>query len=519
MRRVEDVLDCWFESGSMPFAAVHYPFENQEWFETHFPGDFIVEYLPQTRGWFYTLHVLATALFDRPAFRNCVVHGVLLDDEGQKLSKRSKNYTDPLESFERIGADAMRWFFMSSTILRGGDLVVTEKAISDSARRMLNPLWSAWHFFTLYANTDRYRATFRTDATGVLDRYILAKTGELVTAVGERMDAYDLPGACEVLERFVDGALNNWYIRRSRNRFWQSDTDAFDTLATVLENVLRVAAPLLPMVTDAAYRGLTGTRSVHLADWPAADDLPADAELVAAMDLVRDVCSAAHSIRKDQRRRARLPLPSLTIATADFERLRPYVGLIEDEVNVKHVELTAAVGHYAREVLQLNPAVLGPRLGPAMQQVFKAQKAGDWSVNRDGTAVVGGQALEPGEFTLVLKPTDGERSRPIPGTNGVVMLDLDVTPELEAEGLARDIVRLVQMTRREEDLDIADRIHLTVDAHGHDDVRAAIETHRDHIMGETLAVELAVADNLADGHRHELPDGRAIRMAVRPVTT
>ncbi|MBV8690783.1 MAG: isoleucine--tRNA ligase, partial [Actinobacteria bacterium] len=279
MRRVEDVLDCWFDSGSMPFAQVHYPFENQEWFEHHYPGDFIVEYISQTRGWFYTLHVLATALFDRPAFSSCMVHGVVLDDEGQKLSKRSRNYTDPLDAFDRIGSDAVRWFLVSSPILRGADQVVTEKGIVEVIRRVINPLWSAWYFFALYANAEGRRATPRTDSTNTLDRYILAKTRDMVTTVTDRLDAYDLFGACEAFERYVDGALNNWYIRRSRPRFWRGDADAFDTLATVLETVLRVAAPLLPMVAEAAYKDLTGVRSVHLTDWPDADALPADHEL------------------------------------------------------------------------------------------------------------------------------------------------------------------------------------------------------------------------------------------------
>jgi isoleucyl-tRNA synthetase len=380
---------------------------------------------------------------------------------------------------------------------------------------MLNPLWSAWHFFTLYANADRYRATSRVDATGVLDRYILAKTGELVTTVEDRMDAYDLPGACETLERFVDGALNNWYIRRSRDRFWNTDTDAFDTLATVLEVVLRVAAPLLPMVTEAAYRGLTGARSVHLTDWPDAGALPLDPELVAAMDLVREVCSAAHSIRKDQRRRARLPLPSLTIATDDADQLAPYVELIKDEVNVKNVYLKSDVSGYAETVLQLIPAIAGPRLGPAVQQVIKAVKAGDWTVNEDGTARAGDHQLDAGEFTLGLRPTDTDRTRALPGSAGVVVLDLDVTPELEAEGTARDVVRQVQETRRKEELQVSDRIHLTIAVGDHDDVRGAVETHRDRVQRETLALELSIVDRLTDGHRAELPDGRAIHIGLR----
>ncbi|MDQ3107043.1 MAG: isoleucine--tRNA ligase, partial [Actinomycetota bacterium] len=283
MRRVEEVLDCWFESGAMPFASVHYPFENRAWFDDHFPADFIVEYNNQTRGWFYTLHVLATALFDRPPFQNCVAHGVLLGDDGLKLSKSLKNYPDPNEVFDTFGSDAMRWALLSSPVLRGGDLVVSRKNMTEAVRSVLNPIWNAYGFFTLYANTDGYRAQYRTDAPGVLDRYILAKTRQLIERVEARLDAYDIDGACAVVTSFLD-ALTNWYIRRSRKRVFASDADAYDTLYTVLTLVCRVAAPLLPLVSEAIYRGLTGERSVHLTDWPDATTLPADDALVADMD-------------------------------------------------------------------------------------------------------------------------------------------------------------------------------------------------------------------------------------------
>ncbi|HZQ87249.1 MAG TPA: isoleucine--tRNA ligase [Acidimicrobiales bacterium] len=516
MRRVEDVLDCWFDSGSMPFAQVHYPFENQEWFEHHYPGDFIVEYISQTRGWFYTLHVLATALFDRPAFSSCMVHGVVLDDEGQKLSKRSKNYTDPLDAFDRIGSDAVRWFLVSSPILRGADQVVTEKGIVEVIRRVINPLWSSWHFFALYANAERRRATPRTDSAHTLDRYILAKTSELVAVVTARLDAYDLYGACEAFERYVDGALNNWYIRRSRPRFWRGDPDAFDTLATVLETVLRVAAPLLPMVAEAAYKDLTGARSVHLTDWPSPDALLADADLVTAMDRVRDVCSAAHSLRKASKRRARLPLPSLTVAAADAERLAPFRDLIADELNVKEVHLTGDVEEFASFVLQPLPGTFGARLGDATQQVIRAAKNGDWTADGDRVTVAG-HVLEPGEFELRLRAASEDTTRALPGNDGVVVLDTATTPELEAEGIARDVVRLVQDVRREVGLDVSDRIRLVLHAAG--DVRAAVETHGDYVEEQTLAVELLFADDkMSDAHRRELPDGRAVHIGVTRVT-
>ena len=233
MRRVPQVLDCWFESGSMPFAQVHYPFENAEWFEHHYPGDFIVEYIAQTRGWFYTLHVLATALFDRPAFSNCVSHGIVLGDDGLKMSKSLSNYPDPMVMFESHGADAMRWNLLSSSILRGGDFAVTEAGMRDTVRHVLLPIWNTWYFLTLYANAAETTGTFRTDQTDVLDRYLLGELRTLVRSMTATMDDYDLYGACQNVVDFID-TLSNWYIRRSRDRFWAGDQDAIDTLHTAL---------------------------------------------------------------------------------------------------------------------------------------------------------------------------------------------------------------------------------------------------------------------------------------------
>ncbi|HEV7887543.1 MAG TPA: isoleucine--tRNA ligase, partial [Acidimicrobiales bacterium] len=513
MRRIEDVLDCWFESGSMPFAQVHYPFESKEWFEGHFPADFICEYVGQTRGWFYTLHVLSTALFDRPAFSNCVAHGVLLGHDGRKLSKRLANYPDPIEVFNELGADAMRWALLSSAGLRGQDLVVERKAMAEPVRQVLNPIWNAWYFFSLYANTEGYQAVWRTDAPGVLDRYVLAKTGRLVSDVGERMDAYDLSGACASVVSFLD-ALNNWYIRRSRDRFWAGDHDAFDTLYTVLEVLCRVAAPLLPLTTEAVYRGLTGARSVHLADWPTVDALPTDDGLVASMDLAREVCSAGLSVRKERRLRVRLPLPRLTVAAPGAAGLAGFESLIADEVNVRSVVLTDDVGDAGELVLSLNMAVLGPRLGPDTQKVLGAVRSGQWTRASDGTVTVGDRVLAADEFTLRLTPADPASARALPGDAGLVVLDTAVTPELEAEGLARDVVRLVQVARKESGLHVSDRIHLVIDVGHHHDVGAAVAAHRDYVMAETLALELVLDGPLADPHRGELPDGRAIHIGL-----
>jgi len=500
MRRVTDVLDCWFESGSMPFAQVHYPFERAEWFESHFPADFIVEYVTQTRGWFYTLHVLGTALFDRPPFRHCVAHGIVLGDDGRKMSKRLGNYPEPDMVFDMWGADAMRWFLLAAPILRGQDLVVHAKGIEEVRRQVLNPIWSAWYFLSLYANVDDIRGRARTDATGLLDRYILAKTASLVDDVTASMDAYDIFAACTAITRFLD-ALNNWYIRRSRNRFWrardgsadvESDkTDAYDTLSTVLVTLCKISAPLLPLLSESVYRGLTGERSVHLADWPAPGALPADPDLVETMDTVRDVCSAAHAVRKANNRRARLPLRRLTIATTRPDRLRPFVELIEDEVNVKEVVLTDEVGGIADEILTLVHPVLGPRLGPETQRVTVAVRDGDWQ-RTDNAVVAGGVRLEPGEYELVLRPRNAVEGRTLPDDGGVITLDTTVDDDLESEGRARDVVRLVQAARRDAGLHVSDCIDLDIVAPA--EIAAAVEAHRAYVADQTLAVGMTVTE-------------------------
>ena len=528
MRRVPDVLDCWFESGSMPFAQVHYPFENREWFESHYPGDFIVEYIGQTRGWFYTLHVLATALFDRPAFETCLAHGILLGHDGLKLSKRLRNYPDPDEMFARRGADAMRWYFMSSPILRGGDAAVDEKGVTEAVRSALLPLWNAWYFFTLYANAEGRRARLgRTDSAALLDRYVLAKAAALVESVTAALDAYDLSGACAEIGAFLD-ALDNWYVRRSRDRFWgtsgsREDTEAaFDTLATTLEVLCRVSAPLLPLLTEAIWRDLTGGRSIHLSEWPSAAELPADPELVATMDRVREVCSAAHSIRKAAGRRARLPLRRLTVAVPDPEALRPLAALVAEEVNVKEVVLTDDLDAHASRALSVVFKLAAPRLGPATQAVAAAARRGDWVLVDDGVrALVGGEVLEAGEFSLDLVPISAESTRTLPGSSGLVVLDVDTDAELEAEGLARDVVRSVQQRRRELALAVTDRIALWLGVP--EVVSAALDPWMDWIAEQTLATtfELGVTPpgtgsgtEARDASPVDLPDGTTIWMWV-----
>ncbi|WP_223204737.1 isoleucine--tRNA ligase [Gordonia jinghuaiqii] len=510
MRRVPEVLDCWFESGSMPYAQVHYPFENQDWFDgsdpaggdsagepAHNPGDFIVEYNGQTRGWFYTMHVLATALFDRPAFKTVAAHGIVLGDDGQKMSKSKRNYPDVNEVFDRDGSDAMRWFLMASPILRGGNLVVTERGIREGVRQALLPLWNAYSFLQLYAERP---ATWRTDSTNVLDRYILAKLATTRDSMTESLDVYDIAGACDAFREFVE-SLTNWYVRRSRARFWagqDDDSDAFDTLYTVLEVACRLASPLLPLATEAIWRGLTGERSVHLTDWPTADELPADADLVSAMDQVQAVCSTASSVRKANKLRVRLPLQGLTVASATAADLEPFVDLVKDEMNVKSVTLATDASQYGRYEIVVNARAAGPRLGKDVQRAIKAVKSGNWSVQTgaDGTEVVvaDGIELHDGEFTRRLVAVEPDSTAELPGGAGLVVLDTTVTPELEAEGWAKDRVRELQDARRNLGLDVSDRItvRLVVPAERLD----WAQTHAGLIAGEVLAVQFDVT---ADG--------------------
>ena len=504
MRRIEDVFDVWFDSGSMPYAQVHYPFENQEWFDSHSPADFIVEYIGQTRGWFYVMHVLSTALFDRPAFTGVSCHGIVLGNDGYKMSKSLRNYPDVSEVLERDGSDAMRWFLMSSSVLRGGNLAVTEEGIRAGVREFLLPLWSSWYFFATYANAsgDGYEAKWRTDSTDVLDRYILSRLGELVRDVAADLEGLDSTTAAARLRDFAE-VLTNWYIRRSRDRFWmgadasaEGATDAFDTLYTVLETLTRVAAPLVPLVSERIWQGLTGGRSVHLTDWPDADAFPTASDIRDAMDAVRELSSVGNALRKKEKLRVRLPLARFTVVSPLAAQLGQFEDILRDELNVKSVELvpltdTAAAEYGISHRLSVNARAAGPRLGKQVQHVIAGARAGIWE-EQAGVVVIDGIALEPHEYDLVLETAgrpEGEALAIVP-TGGFVLLDTQTTPELEAEGMARDAIRVVQEARKNADLDVSDRIVLALNVSPEN--AEALQSHTELIAGETLAIALAV---------------------------
>jgi len=495
MRRVNDVFDCWFESGSMPYGQVHYPFENKDWFENHFPADFIVEYSAQTRGWFYTLMVLSTALFDRPPFLNCICHGVILDSTGQKLSKRLNNYADPIELFEKYGSDALRVTMLSSTVVKGQELLIDKegKMVFDSLRLFIKPIWNSYHFFCLYANSDMIKAKMSFDSKNVLDRYILSKLKLTVTAIENSMDAFDSQTAYDAISNFFE-VLNNWYIRRSRNRFWKTEKDqdkidAYNTLYTSLNVMTKAMSSLLPLISEHIYLGITGNKSnkdsVHLTDFPTLDAVTVDAELVHIMDQVLDICSTALFIRSTDNIRVRQPLANLNIITRNSDSFKDFEDLIKDEINVKSISYSDDLLNYADKKLSIKFPVLGKRLPTKMKDMIALSKQGKWE--HDGTQlIIAGEILLPEEYSLVLEPRAAKGAKSLSNNQGMISLDLEITKELEDEGIARDIIRLVQQARKEAEFDVSDRIHLELKSDL--DLKSVLKNHGKLISEQTLSI-------------------------------
>jgi isoleucyl-tRNA synthetase len=500
LRRVPEILDCWFESGSMPYAQMHYPFENKGRFENNFPADFIVEYLAQTRGWFYTLIVLSTALFDKPPFLNCICHGVILGDGGQKLSKRLKNYPDPKEVFEKYGADAMRWFMMSSSVMRGQELVMDKNAdgIKEAVKSTLKPLWNAFHFFSIYSKADKIQAELDLNSTNILDKYIISKLVDVVETIKSSLDEYDTVCATKSAEEFLE-ILNNWYIRRSRERFWrhQKDQDkiyAYNTLYSVLHIFVSAIAPLLPMISEAIFSNLnTNSSSVHLEKFPNLDTYSYNKALILNMEKVRDACTTALRIRNDQKIRIRQPLSKVTfIGVAESSLSEELKQLVLDEINVKS---WANLGKeeiikYADYKIKINFSVLAKRLPEKIKDIINANKAGDWKIMGDEIEIAG-SLLSNNEFDLKLKAKEQYKNNigALSTNDALVLVDLDINKELELEGIARDIVRAIQQTRKDMDLEITDRIVLEIAS---DDgiINQSIKNWTEYIKEQTLVDEI-----------------------------
>lgn len=516
MRRVPEVLDCWFESGSMPYAQNHYPFENEERFARRFPADFIAEGIDQTRGWFYTLVVLSTALFDDVPFRNCVVNGLILAEDGRKMSKSLRNYEDPLEVINETGADALRAFLVNSPVMRAENLRFSVPGVRENTRTVLLPLWNAYHFFTTYAEADGIDLAAIAEAPSPadrpeIDRWILSVLQSLIKEVNHQMEGYYLYNVIPRTLAFI-GDLTNWYIRRSRRRFWRTRSEddrdklaAFATLYEVLVTFSKVLAPLLPFITEELYQGLVvsqrqepGLRSVHHEDYPEAEDAQIDTRLERVMEAVRQVVGLGRGLRVTEGIKVRQPLSRITVVARDpaiTEAVATHSDLIADELNVKTVSLSQDEGSLVHLSAKADFGTLGPRLGARVKEVAAAiEELTEHEVAGvlDGATVdAAGELIGVDDVIVSRQPRQGA----VVAAEGPisVVLDCSLTPELVSEGVAREIVNRVQGMRRDADLAVSDRIRLGWSSQD-DAVRHAMADYSAFIASEVLAIAIEESD-------------------------
>ncbi|MDE6250523.1 MAG: isoleucine--tRNA ligase [Alphaproteobacteria bacterium] len=502
--RIPDVLDCWIESGSMPWASLHYPFENKERFEASFPADYIIEGQDQTRGWFYALTMMATAMWDKPAFRTVSANGLMMDENKKKFSKSLQNFVNPDQQIEQFGADSIRLFILGSNFMKAEPVFIDKegKVFAESIKTILTPLWNAYHFFTLYANAGNIVASDNVSSSNPLDKYILAELNELIATVGAALDEYKPDIAIKEFVRFLD-VLNNWYIRRGRARFWDEEQDAFNTLYHVLTTFVRVLAPFAPFVSEYIYRNLTGGESVHLTDFPTA--VAHDNAIVDDMRRVQMIVSVGKQLREQYKLRNRLPLARMTVAGANLDA---YTDIIRDELNVKSIEFTADVSSVADSFIYLITPKIGARLGGALRDIIPAVKRGDYEVNGD-KLIAAGHTLNADEFEKRLTVRGDAAAASLPDNTAVVVLDTEVNSELVAEGLANDVLRFIQDTRKAAGLDVSDRINLTYSADPA--LSMAIEQHRKRIMRDALIREMNAG--IADDYTEDI-EGYTIAISV-----
>ena len=473
MQRVPEVLDCWFESGSVPFAQKHYPFENKEWFEEHFPCDFVVEYTGQIRCWFYYLHVLAIALFDKPAFRNCVVHGTILAKDGKKLSKSSKNYTDPMELMKKYGTDAFRLYLYQTKAMLIGDLLFDEAGIQDAYQQLLLPYWNACNFFISYANIDKFHPAelVAPKSDNQLDRWILAKLYATTKEITDNMDAYQVDKYIDSLASLIDG-LTNWYIRRSRRRFWETEftTDkenAYNTLYYVLVNTTKLLAPVAPIISEKIYKTLTDNFSVHLEDWPTIPAEYSDDELLNKVETVQRLIGITRSIRNKSRIKNRQPLSLLRVASSDpaaITIIEEFKDTIKEELNIKSIEILNDVNDIATIKYDPNFNVIREKYSTQIPFIIKAVKSGKYTMNGDTVTLdINGteQTLDSDIILVTYLAKDGLHVAS--DHELIVSLDLTITEELKAEGMAREIIRSIQDARKQIGCEIMDNITISIE--------------------------------------------------------
>lgn len=507
MKRIPEVLDCWFESGSMPYAQNHYPFENKEYFEKHYPADFISEGLDQTRGWFYTLTVLAANLFDKPAFKNCIVSGLVLASDGRKMSKSLRNYTDPVEAINQYSADALRLFLIHSSVVKADDLRYSDEGVREVLKNIIIPLWNSYCFFVTYANIDKVSCTGHMFDSNLpenpLDRWILSVTQTLVKDVTKAMDDYDLSGAIDPIVSFIE-QLNNWYIRRSRRRFWKSENDsdkaeAYESLYIALKTFAKVASPFIPFITEEMWQNLKtdeDKESVHLEDYPVYNEKFHDEHLEFKMATVQKAISMGRSLRNQFNIKNRQPLASVALVTRNEEEkkvLAEMLDSIKEELNVKDVIFHEREDELVEYKAKANFKALGKELGPLMKEA--AAKIASLEQNLiqsilDGaklTIEVADKTVDLVADKIIVDRIEKEDVKVINEGTLTVGLDTKITEQLKEEGYVRDLVRGIQNLRKESGFEVTDRIILKVG--GAPELQSAYEAFEDFIKGETLAVE------------------------------
>ena len=496
-KRIPDVLDCWFESGSMPFAQYHYPFENADKFDKNFPADYIIEGQDQTRGWFYHLMIMAVALFDKPAFKVVSANGMVVDENKRKFSKSLGNFVNPEQQLEVYGADAIRLFILGSNFMKAEPVPVDKEGVvfNDTIKTILTPLWNAYHFFTLYANAGNITVEKDSDSDNLLDKYILAELNELVKTTTSALEEYKPDVAVKEFVRFLD-VLNNWYIRRNRDRFWDEDESAFETLHYVLVKFCKILAPFAPFISEYIFKNLTGLESVHLEDWPIAKIT--DKDILQDMRRIQMIVSTGKQLREQYKLRNRLPLADVTIAGINMAE---YGDIIKDELNVKEVKFVDNIKSVADSFVYLITPKIGARLGGALKEIIPMVKRGDYSLDGD-KLIVGEYVLNADEFENRLTVKEGVTGAALPDNTAVVVLNTEINGELIAEGLVNEALRFIQDSRKAAGLDVSDRIKLTYTADS--GLYTAIDAHKKRIMHDALIVEMNIG--MADQFTKQIED-------------
>ena len=517
MHRIPEVFDCWFESGSMPYAQQHYPFENKEYFESHFPANFISEGLDQTRGWFYTLTILASHLFDKPAFRNCIVNGLVLASDGRKMSKSLRNYTDPVEAINKFGADALRLFLIHSPVVKADDLRYSDEGVRDVIKNIILPLWNSYSFYVTYANIDGVQPDghlFDNKApSNPLDAWLLSITQKLIKDVTAGLEDYDLSGAVDPIVTFIE-ELNNWYIRRSRRRFWKSENDsdkkeAYEALYIALKTFSQVACPFVPFITEEIWQNLKTSadkESVHLTDYPVYNEKWHNEELEFKMATVQKAVSMGRSLRNTFNLKNRQPLASVALVTRDVNEKRVLAEMedsIREELNVKKVEFHDREDELVEYKAKANFKVLGKELGPKMKAaagVIMTLSSEQIQSILEGTALsidVDGTTVELDEQKVIVERLEKDGLKVLNDGTLTVGLDSKITDELKKEGYARDLVRGIQNLRKETGLNVTDRITLKVS--GDDELKSAFAMFESFVTGEVLAKSAEFVPSLSGG--------------------